>query len=61
MWPDGILSRGVAARPVADIASLAGITLPDGCRFILTEESGFGPDHPFSGEKRSLVLTCYRF
>jgi sulfoacetaldehyde dehydrogenase len=29
-------------------------------RFFLVEESGVGPEHPFSGEKLSLVLTVYR-
>jgi sulfoacetaldehyde dehydrogenase len=27
----------------------------------MVEEDGFGPDHPFSGEKLSLVLTVYRW
>ena len=25
------------------------------------EDDGVGPDHPFSGEKLSVVLTVYRF
>ena len=29
-------------------------------RFIMVEEEGVGPTHPFSGEKLSLVLTVYR-
>ncbi|MGI9406704.1 MAG: acylating sulfoacetaldehyde dehydrogenase, partial [Hyphomicrobiaceae bacterium] len=31
-----------------------------GCKFVMVEESGVGPDHPLSGEKLSLVLTVYR-
>src|SRR3546814_4762368 len=29
-------------------------------KFIMVEDSGVGPDRPFSGEKLSLVLTVYR-
>src|SRR3546814_7766096 len=37
--------------------------LPDAAakaKFIMVEDSGVGPDRPFSGEKLSLVLTVYR-
>jgi sulfoacetaldehyde dehydrogenase len=40
---------------------LAGITLPEGTGFLMVEENGFGPDHPFSGEKLSVVLSVYRY
>ena len=29
-------------------------------KFFLVEDNGVGPEHPFSGEKLSLVLTVYR-
>ncbi len=61
MWVDGHLSREIIAKPVDVIAGLAGITLPEGTRFIMVEETGYGPDYPFSGEKLSLVLTVYRY
>lgn len=61
MWPDGHLSRNVVARSVHEIAAHAGLTVPQDSRFILVEETGYGPDYPFSGEKLSLVLTCYRY
>lgn len=61
MWVDGHLSRAIIAKPVAIIAGLAGITVPEGTRFIMVEENGVGAEHPFSGEKLSLVLTIYRY
>jgi sulfoacetaldehyde dehydrogenase len=62
MWPDGKLSPAVTAQSAAKIASLAGLARPDfaRARFILVEDAGTGPDHPFSGEKLSPVLTVYR-
>ncbi|MBL4916434.1 aldehyde dehydrogenase family protein [Szabonella alba] len=61
IWENGHVSRRVVARPVAEIAALAGIEVSPDARFIVVQESGAGPDHPFSGEKLSLVLTCYRY
>ncbi len=61
MWEDGHLSRKIVAKPVADIAALAGIALPEGSAFIAVEETGIGKGFPFSGEKLSLVLTVYSY
>ncbi len=63
MWPDGghIPSLEVIAKPAARIAELAGIQIPDGTAFLMVEEDGTGPEHPFSGEKLSVVLAVYRY
>ena len=64
MWPtpgQHIPSLDVVAKSAAHIASLAGIDLPEGRTFLIVEETGAGPEHPFSGEKLSVVLTLYRF
>lgn len=61
MWENGHVSRQVVARPVSEIAELAGLETPSNTSFIVVEETGTGPDHPFSGEKLSLVLTCYKY
>lgn len=61
MWENGHVSRRVVARPVSEIAALAGIDVPPDTRFIVVRESGVGADHPFSGEKLCLVLACYTY
>jgi sulfoacetaldehyde dehydrogenase len=63
MWPDGKLNSAVTAQPPDKIAAMAGLdsTEARAARFFMVEEDGFGPDHPFSGEKLSLVLTVYRW
>lgn len=61
IWENGHVSRKVVARPVAEIAALAGIDVPADRKFIIVEETGTGAQYPFSGEKLSLVLTLYRF
>jgi len=63
MWPDGaaIPSPDVIAKPAGKIAELAGFTIPGDRTFLLVEEDGVGHDHPFSGEKLSVVLALYRY
>jgi sulfoacetaldehyde dehydrogenase len=63
MWPDGgaIPSLDVIAKPASRIAELAGIELPPGRTFLIVEEDGTGPEHPFSGEKLCVVLALYRY
>ncbi len=62
MWPGGQLNRQIVAQPARRIAEVAGFEAPGalGSRFLIVEEDGIGPDHPFSGEKLSVVLTVYR-
>nr|MBA3907441.1 aldehyde dehydrogenase [Pseudonocardiales bacterium] len=63
MWPNGgeIPTMDVIAKSAAHIAALAGFPVPDGTRFLIVEEDGAGPEHPFSGEKLSVVLALYRY
>ncbi|UPK75466.1 aldehyde dehydrogenase family protein [Nocardioidaceae bacterium SCSIO 66511] len=61
MWPDGRLSQRVTAQSPATIAEYAGLEVPEGTEFFLVEEDAYGPNHPFSGEKLSVVLTVYRW
>ncbi len=61
MWPDGKLSAaatGQSATVVAQRAGLADVAARKP-NILLVEESGFGPDHPYSGEKLSPVLALY--
>jgi sulfoacetaldehyde dehydrogenase len=62
MWPQGKLSSTITAQSAPRIAELAQLSRPQlaSARFLLVEESGIGPDCPFSGEKLSPVLAVYR-
>jgi acetaldehyde dehydrogenase (acetylating) len=41
------------------IAEMAGITIPDGTRALICEQTGVGRDHPLSMEKLSPILAYY--
>ena len=60
MWPDGKLSARAIGQSAAAIARSAGLEQLGTPRVLMVEESGVGPEHPFSGEKLSPVLTVYR-
>jgi sulfoacetaldehyde dehydrogenase len=59
MFPGGKLSPATTAQSAERIAELAGLEKSD-ARFLMVEETGAGPAHPFSGEKLAPVLAVYR-
>lgn len=64
MWPEKgatIPAVPVIAKSANHIAELAGITIPPDRQFLIVEEDGAGQEHPFSGEKLSVVLALYRY
>jgi len=63
MWPDGghVPSIAVVAKSAAHIANLAGFSVAGDCPMLIVEEDGTGPEHPFSGEKLSVVLAVYKY
>jgi sulfoacetaldehyde dehydrogenase len=58
--PDGQLDANTVVRAAPEIARRAGIELPPRKTFFIVPEQGVGRDHPFSGEKLSVVLALYR-
>ena len=62
MWPEGRLSPAVIGQAASVVARRAGLEDPAAlsARVLLVTETGVGPEHRFSGEKLSPVLTVYR-
>lgn len=64
MWPQAgaaVPNVAVIAKSAHQIAGMAGIPATESHRFLIVEERGTGPDHPFCGEKLSVVLALYRY
>ena len=61
LWQDGKLSRKLLAKDIEHLLREARLDRldPAATRFVVTEESGIGPEHPMSGEKMSLALALY--
>jgi sulfoacetaldehyde dehydrogenase len=60
LWVDGAINATIVAQPPAFIASEAGFEIPENTQFFIVKESGYGPEHPFSGEKMSVTMALYR-
>jgi sulfoacetaldehyde dehydrogenase len=60
LWVDGHLNTSVVAQHALTIAGMAGIDLPEGKQFLIVPETGTGPDHPFSGEKLTVIMALYK-
>jgi sulfoacetaldehyde dehydrogenase len=60
IWKDGALNTAIVAQPAEKIAGMAGIDLPAGKTFFIVPETGYGAEHPFSGEKLSVTMALYR-
>ncbi|MCT4619112.1 MAG: aldehyde dehydrogenase family protein [Marinisporobacter sp.] len=61
VWVDGHLNRNIIAQSAQTIADVAGIAIGDDRKFIMVEENGVGKDHPFSGEKLSVVVAIFKY
>jgi sulfoacetaldehyde dehydrogenase len=59
LFVDGHLNPEVICRSAAVIAEAAGIEVAEGTDWLIVEETGSGPDFPFSGEKLSVVVALY--
>ena len=62
MFPGGKLAPASSAQSAPRIAQMAGLQREAARKaaFLMVEETGAGPGHPFSGEKLSPVLAVYR-
>ncbi|MBE0600618.1 MAG: aldehyde dehydrogenase family protein, partial [Firmicutes bacterium] len=61
MFPEGHLNTKVVAQPASTIAQLAGLKINTDNSFFIVEETGVGKDHPFSGEKMSVVVAVFKY
>jgi sulfoacetaldehyde dehydrogenase len=61
LWKDGHLNGEVICKPASFIAEKAGFTIPSDRTWIIVEETGYGPQYPFSGEKLSVVVAVYKY
>ena len=62
LFQGGKLNPQMIARDIDRVIEVADVDVPDAdtAKFLLVKGEGFGPGHPESGEKLSLVATLYR-
>ena len=61
LWNDeGHINTAMVAQPAEKIANMANIDIPEGTQFYIVPENGWGKEHPFSGEKMSVIMALYK-
>ena len=61
LWDEeGHLNTAIVAQPAEKIAEMAGLDIPEGTQFYVVPEDGWGTEHPFSGEKLSVIMALYK-
>jgi len=61
LWDDELhINTQMVAQPAERIAAIAGFNPPPDTQFFIVLEDGWGPEHPFSGEKLSVIMALYR-
>ena len=62
MWPDGRhLSGKIVCKSVKVITEEAGISVPEGTKFLMVLGEHIGPEDMFSAEKLSPVVTLWKY
>ena len=60
LWKDGMLNTKAVVKEPQVLCEMAGVDIPDDRTFIIMPETGTGPDHPYSGEKLSVIMAFYK-
>jgi len=61
LWVNGHLNGSIICKPATVIAEAAGFRIPEDRTWLIVEETGYGPEYPFSGEKLSVVVAAYKY
>lgn len=61
LWVNGHLNPEAICLAAPVMAERAGFHIPEDRSWLIVEETGYGPEHPFSGEKLSVVVAAYRY
>ena len=60
LWKDGMLNAKAVVLEPQVLCEMAGVDIPADRTFIIMPETGFGPDHLYSGEKLSVIMAFYK-
>ena len=55
------LNPNAICLPAPEMARRAGFEIPEDSNWLIVEETGYGEEYPFSGEKLSVVVTAYKY
>jgi len=59
--PGGKLNKDAVGAPVAKIADMAGIKVPEGCKLLVVVPEKYGEEEQFAREKMCPVIAAYKY
>lgn len=60
LWEEGHLNAKAVVLPPQKLCAMAGVDIPEDRTFIIMPETGVGSEHPYSGEKLSVIMAFYK-
>lgn len=57
--PNGAMNPAIVGQTAQTVAGLAGISVPESVRLLISDEPGVGPNFPFSKEKLTALIGFY--
>ena len=60
LWVNGAINAKIVAQTPQFIGEFSGFAVPADVKFLIVPETGYGADHPFSGEKMTVTMALYR-
>lgn len=60
LWQDGYLNTNAVVLKPQVLCKMAGVEIPEDRLFIIMPETGTGSEHPYSGEKLSVIMAFYK-
>ncbi len=61
IFPEGSMNRHMVGQSAEEVGKLAGIPVPKGCKLIVVEGDGFGPNELLAKEKMCPVLVVHGY
>jgi succinate-semialdehyde dehydrogenase len=61
LFPDGVIAKDAVGRPIAEVAELAGVSIPEGVKLIIVKPESCGKGNVWSKEKMFSILCAYPY
>ena len=61
LFPGGVIAKEAVGQPVAKVAELAGVTVPEGTKLIIVKPDSYGKGNVWSKEKMFAVMSAYAY
>jgi len=61
LFPGGVIAKEAVGQPIAKVAELAGVSIPEGTKLIIVKPDSYGKGNVWSQEKMFCVMSAYAY